>query len=145
MTICSFKGEKYWGDIVDGEFAENEKGKIIIKWIKKLSDRYDLRMEQYQVMPNHVHLIINVGAHHDAPRAIRESPLQDRSVLSKIIGYLKMNVSKEIGVQLWQRNYYEHIIRNERELNAIRQYTIDNPKNWGKDKDNPVNRYQGRR
>jgi putative transposase len=42
-----------------------------------------------------------------------------------------------VGVKFWQRDFYEHVIRNERELNAIRQYIINNPANWREDKLNP--------
>ena len=73
-------------------------------------------------------------------RAIRESPLH-RSSMSKIIGYLKMNSSKlihvtEPNIVVWQRNYYERIIRNEKELNNTRRYIIDNPANWETDIEN---------
>jgi len=40
---------------------------------------------------------------------------------------------------LWQRNYYEHVIRNGEELNAIRQYIVDNPLRWAEDRENPTN------
>lgn len=81
--------------------------------------------------------------------AIHESPLQDvqkhrpRSLLSKIIGYFKMNIAKQInilratpGIPLWQRNYYEHIIRTEDELNRIREYLQSNPLRWELDREN---------
>lgn len=71
-------------------------------------------------------------------RAICESPLR-RSVLSKIIGYLIMNVSKEIGLKIWQRNYYERIIRNEKEYLKIKEYIKLNPKMWGRDRNNILN------
>jgi REP element-mobilizing transposase RayT len=61
-------------------------------------------------------------------------------LLPKIIGYFKMNSAKQInqinntmGSPVWQRNYYEHIIRDEKELNDIRQYIINNPMNWVND------------
>ena len=65
-------------------------------------------------------------------------------LLPKIIGYFKMNTAKRInklrqtpGVPVWQRNYYERVIRNERELNAVRDYIRHNPLNWALDHDNP--------
>lgn len=87
--------------------------------------------------------------------AIRELPLRDRQIfmqkrrkmlLPKIIGYFKMNTGKKInlflntpGVSIWQRNYYEHIIREENELNNIRQYILENPRSWDRDRNNPKN------
>ena len=61
-------------------------------------------------------------------------------LLPTVIGYFKMNVAKEINLQLdspgasvWQRNYYEHIVRDEGELDALRLYIRENPRNWEKD------------
>ena len=61
-------------------------------------------------------------------------------LLPKIMGYFKMNSAKEInqnrnivGVSVWHRNYYEHIIRNENELQRIRKYIIHNPRKWKND------------
>ena len=63
-----------------------------------------------------------------------------KMLLPKIIGYFKMNAAKQInkirdlkGIPVWHRNYYEHIIRNEDELNRIRQYIKYNPVNWKED------------
>lgn len=65
-------------------------------------------------------------------------------LLPKVVGYFKMNSAKYInqkmlspGTSLWQRNYYEHIIRNEAELNRIQKYIISNPEKWVLDHDNP--------
>lgn len=65
-------------------------------------------------------------------------------LLPKIVGYFKMNTAKRInelrgtpGVPVWQRNYYERIIRSDRELNAVRDYIQHNPLNWARDHDQP--------
>ncbi|MHB8713677.1 MAG: transposase [Trichloromonadaceae bacterium] len=65
--------------------------------------------------------------------------------LSKVVGYLKMNTAKGInqmrnnpGVPVWQRDYYERVIRDERELAAIRQYIADNPAKWAEDENHPA-------
>ena len=70
-------------------------------------------------------------------RAIRESPLR-RSIVSKAVGYLKMNSSKQIKEMyhisdIWQRNYHDHIIRNETEYLKIWQYIYENPYRWLED------------
>ncbi len=80
-------------------------------------------------------------------RAIHELPLQyNRRImtLSKIIGYLKMQTAKQINIlkntpekPLWQRNYYDHVIRNDKSLNRIREYIINNPATWDNDIENP--------
>lgn len=88
-------------------------------------------------------MIINVvGAHHDAPDNIK------RSLLAQIVGYLKMNSSKLIhqidpNIPVWQRNFYERIIRDENEYQKIVYYIQTNPQNWDKDKNNLMIRQTG--
>ena len=88
-------------------------------------------------MPNHIHFIIIIKD--DEERAIRESPLQcHRSVMSKVIGYLKMNASKQIHLtnpkkKIWQRLYHDHIIRGEKDYQKIWEYIDTNVISWEKD------------
>jgi hypothetical protein len=65
-------------------------------------------------------------------------------LLPKVIGYFKMNTAKQTnqilnrpGQSFWQRNYYEHVVRNEKELKKIREYIRNNPLNWELDRENP--------
>lgn len=105
-------------------------------------------------MPNHIHGIIiirntktNVGAGFSRPMNSLNP------ILGQIVGYFKYQTTKQINIlmkgsedptptknikfkQIFQRNYYEHIIRNEYELNRIRQYIRDNPMNWDGDRNN---------
>ena len=100
-------------------------------------------------MPNHFHGIIeiNVGAIHELPEPefyqLPKHLLRRKMLLSKIVGYFKMNSAKEINIlrntsgnTVWQRNYYEHIIRNENSLERIRTYIKNNPWNWKDDSKN---------
>jgi putative transposase len=75
-----------------------------------------------------------------------ETPPLHKHALGQFIAFYKYQTTKQInrirsapGMSVWQRNYYEHIIRNENELNRIRQYIIDNPFKWDIDENNPVN------
>ncbi len=126
----------------------NELGNLVHGIWQSLPNHHSVELDTFQIMPNHVHMIINiVGAIHESPdqhpippdtiRAHRDAPLH-RSSLSKIVGYFKMNTSKGIhtinpNIHVWQRNFYEHIIRDEGDLNRIREYIIDNPMNWNTD------------
>ena len=89
-------------------------------------------------MPNHVHLIA-VITEEDSRRAILESPLRSRSILSNLIGYIKMNASRAIrqiygDVSVWQRGYYDHAIRNREDYVALAEYIQTNPLRWKLDK-----------
>ena len=118
----------------------NRYGSIVRHYIKKSEKRFSVIIPEYVIMPNHIHLLIVVD-NYDPERAILESPLQStRSQLSKIVGYIKMNTSKEIHqinpyIKLWQRGYYDHVVRNEEDYCLHLQYIEENPKKWllGKD------------
>ncbi len=100
-------------------------------------------------MPNHFHAIFNLkeippakGVGAGLPRPyVAQSP-----TLGQVVGYLKYQSTKFIneirhtpGVPVWQRNYYEHIIRNEEDLSDIREYIANNPAKWLEDENHPDN------
>ncbi|MFA5828622.1 MAG: transposase [Candidatus Shapirobacteria bacterium] len=143
VTIDTFKHEFIFGDIKDNIFISNTVGTIIDKWINYLPTRYpEIYIDCYQLMPNHMHLIILIKGNFFGKticvRANYDSPTHNhRQLLPQVIGYFKMNTAKEImgksllkTEKVWLRNYYEHIIRNKKELLAYRYYVKNNPKNW---------------
>jgi len=143
VTICAQDRECLFGEIDDEEMILNGDGKIVDEVWNILSDRFPIHLDYYQIMPNHLHGIIEITNN----RAIRESPLQ-RSILSQCIGYFKMNTTKKIHsvgahhdapIKIFQRNYYEHVIRNDQDLNRIREYIQLNPIRWEDDEENPKN------
>lgn len=160
ITICTQNRECLFGEVVDGEMESNKIGQIALRFWKQIPDRYEnVILDAFVVMPNHVHGI--VGIEYDMEShpvgAIYELPLQDddpekfrksrrQMYLSKIIGWYKMNVAKQsniildnTGNRFWQRNYYEHIIRNEKSLNRIKNYIQNNPASWEEDQNHPNN------
>lgn len=158
VTLCAQNREFLFGDVEDGIMILNEFGKIVDKIWKKLPERYPIEVDEYIIMPNHFHGVINivgeekgrknkVGVIHESPQ--RKSPQRDlndikvrrKMILPKIVGYFKMNSAKKInqmrektGSSVWQRDYYEHIIRDEKDLIRIRKYIINNPGKWQDDK-----------
>ena len=160
VTICANKKEFLFGNIVDKQMVCNELGGIIVKELLRIPERFsNTALDCFVVMPNHVHFILSIGAVHEPPfnfdnvqsdaqtEAIRELPLRDKRrkmLLFKMIGYFKMNSAKEInvirqspGCPVWQRNYFERIIRDENELQRIQEYILQNPLNWSQDEENP--------
>lgn len=112
--------------------------------IDRLPERFpEVDIKNYVIMPNHIHLLLTICASENScERAIRESPLRtntkNRSILSQAIGYLKMNASKNIHNlgfvgPIWQRSYYDHVIRNESDYLTIWQYIDTNPTKWDSD------------
>ncbi len=160
VTICAQNRECLFGNIVNGCMVLNDDGKITDHCWLEIPIHYPyVKLDEFVIMPNHVHGIIiindnsNVGAIHESPL---QSPQQWKSskmdkykrqrrlmTLPKIIGRFKMISAKQInqlrqtpGINVWQRNYYEHIVRDENDLNRIRQYIANNPANWENDENN---------
>lgn len=92
-------------------------------------------LDSFVIMPNHVHGILlfteDVGAAACPAQCGRARTLQT------VVGSFKSAVSRQIGVSIWQRNYWERVIRNEDELNRIRTYIDKNPARWQNDPENP--------
>jgi len=150
VTICTRDRDCLFGNIVNGQMVMNDYGKMVDETLKWLARRYAyVSLDAWVVMPNHLHGIVIItdeqcnsrGGSRTAPT--RTAPTRTRKPLGRLIGAFKTVSTKRInelrrttGARLWQRNYYEHIIRNENELNAIRRYILNNPLNWDLDRDN---------
>ena len=145
VTICTHQRRCFLSHISVGALHEAPAayveltpiGKIVQAQIDLLPSRYpNLSVIHSVVMPNHVHLLLEIRAE----RALREAPLRDkRSALSKVVGYLKMNSSKQIhtiapNLKTWQRSYHEHVIRNEQDYHEIWNYIDGNPAKWAEDR-----------
>ena len=102
-------------------------GKEIQNTIQYINDNYNyVKIDNYIIMPNHIHLIIilqnpQMGGHGNPP-------------LQNVVGQLKSFTTKKYNNVLWQRGYYEHIIRNEQEYLKICEYIENNPQKWEEDK-----------
>jgi len=102
-------------------------GKVVEEEISKFDNVYTgVRIDKYVVMPNHIHMIIAVEADDGRP--------QVAPTLSRMIQQFKGSVSKKAGVALWQKSFYDHIIRNDADYLAVWQYIETNPVKWELDK-----------
>jgi len=142
ITICTRARECILGDMVGGEIRLNEYGTIVRDERLILPNRYpNTELDAFIVMPNHIHAIIVI--HH----VVRNDAKHPRTMLiPKIVGYVKMNSAKRInrsrgtpGARVWQRNYHEHVVRNDADLARIRKYIDGNPCKWHMDSDNTRN------
>ena len=138
VTICTKGRQPYFEKFPDLQDIVHN------RWNGLKTKFPEIELDEFVIMPNHIHgivFIVNtlVGAIHELPLRFRR-----RMLLPKVIGYFKMNTAKQInqilnrtGQAFWQRNYYEHIIRNEKELKRIREYIQNNPLKWELDRENP--------
>jgi putative transposase len=147
ITICTKDREHLFGEVRDGQMIENEYGKAVQACWNALPEHYsNVQLDAFRVMPNHMHGIVMIIPDDNEPMvgARQASPLQrKRHHLGDIVGSLKSAATKRInelrgtpGQSVWQRNYFEHIIRDETSLNRIRQYIITNPERWQFDREN---------
>jgi len=147
ITICTYKHKCIFGDIINEEMRLSEEGEIVQRCLNEIPYYYpNIELDTYVIMPNHIHCIINliepVGAIHESPLQMTQNQRRIMQ-LSKIVGRFKMTSAKKIniinntgGVPVWQRNFYEHIIRNETDLINTRDYIINNPLKWFFDDEN---------
>jgi len=167
ITLCIREKECLLGEIVDGNMVLNDIGKIVDKYWNEIPEHFPhVELDEYIVMPNHVHGIvmittdvrgdkrINVGARHAVPLQSRVHTITSEQFGKPVTGSIptivrsfKSAVTKRInelrrmaGIPIWQRNLYEHVIRGEWDLNRIRKYIINNPANWDTDTENTMHR-----
>ena len=126
ITFCTYNRRCILSDVIVGAIHA------------LVPDRFNVEIHSYTIMPNHVHLLIEIRDDNDL-RAIRESPLHGRQITDKIVGYIKMNSSKKIhsfypSKDIWQRSYHDYIIRDESDFLNIWNYIEFNQCKWQTDK-----------
>jgi REP element-mobilizing transposase RayT len=149
VTICTRNRQCLFGEIVDGKARMNDAGRIVAEeWLKTVKIRNEIELDEWVVMPNHFHgilvLTVPIGAIYESPLQMTVSQRRNMAV-PKIIGRFKMLSSKRInefhqtpGTKLWQRKYWEHIVRSEPDLMRLREYIQNNPLRWHLDSLNPL-------
>jgi putative transposase len=155
ITICTRDRVCYFGNVVKGEMRLNQLGECVRSVWQNLPHHFsDLTLDEFVVMPNHMHGILvlngtcrgeafaNQGSDQSHPVDANASPLlpphgtKPGSIAAivqnfKSVSTRKINqIRKTPGTPIWQRDYYEHIIRNENALHNIRRYIASNPASW---------------
>lgn len=169
VTIVILRRECLLGQVVDKEMILSPYGEIVQKWWEEIPVHFsNVETGAFVIMPNHVHGIIYIFEERrgtvPVPKGYRENiitpntemfgvieggetpPLQNPT-LGQIVAYFKYQSTKEMNkvettgavTKFWQRNYYEHIIRDEKDLQNKTDYIEANPLLWDEDDENPVN------
>ena len=150
ITICTYQMEHLFGKILNNEMILNEYGKIVEEEIlRTLQIRENIYIDNYVIMPNHIHFIIeivkndikNVGAYGNTPESNKKMLKSPSKNIGSIIRAIKAGATARINKirnsfcnPVWQRNYYENIIRNERIYLKVMEYIEDNPLKWDEDR-----------
>lgn len=169
VTIVAWQREPLFGEVVNGEMKLNRYGKIVqAEWLELPKRLEFVALGVFMVMPNHFHGIVflldvvgatrpgltkahfgKISLPHETTDGMNGSPLprgpQPKS-LGAIMAQFKSRVTKRLwktpslnGTPIWQRNYWEHIIRNEQDLKNKSDYIESNPMLWDEDDENPIN------
>jgi putative transposase len=149
VTICTQDRLCLFGDVVDGEMRMNDAGRVVEQCWNEIPAHFPhVELDEFVIMPNHVHGILviaeDVGAKNFSPLPPNEqTPRGTSKTIGSVIRGFKIGVTKwfrqntDIHI-VWQRNYYEHVIRNEEAVIRIREYIANNPRQWELDRENPV-------
>ena len=100
-------------------------GVIADHYIRQLHEHYDhLSVDTYIIMPDHIHLLIRLS---DNGRSGTPAPTNANSTIAQFVSTFKRFCNKEYGENIWQRSYYDHIIRNDQDYREVWQYIEQNP------------------
>ena len=121
VTICTQNRRPILSNIVgdDAHIVPKRYGQIAEKYLRNAAE-----IEKYVIMPDHIHMLIRLeeqGAEKRSPQASR---------IASIVRSIKTLTTKEIGEPIFQRSYYDHVIRNQRDYNEIWEYIENNPRKW---------------
>jgi len=145
VTICSYNRKSIFGEIVDGKVVLSRYGRIVLTDWQNLAKRHPhIEFGAFTVMPNHVHGIVvikDIPAGADSKLVsgtARQSSLPEIVRGFKTFPARRVNRARRVvGVPVWQRNYWEHVIRNQEAFNRTHEYILTNPKRWQLDRENP--------
>jgi len=137
VTICTRNRMCMFGHIATGEMRLNDAGQMVQSVWDGIPAHYTgIETDAFVVMPNHVHgIVIIAGA---TGMSLPDVVHRFKTMTTKrYVDGVKQNGWPWFDGKLWQRNYWEHIIRNEHELNRVREYITNNPAKWDMDHQNP--------
>ena len=165
VTVCAFNKDCIFGQVVGQQMHENVCGHVVREqWFESAKKRKEIELDAFIVMPNHMHGVLWIlgprGEHvlmksgfvlprERMPKARPRSKgvipaMRPRSLASWAAGFKSAITSRVRKVwnrpqdAVWQEDYFERIVRDEEELNRIREYILTNPLRWGSDRYNPA-------
>jgi putative transposase len=137
VTICTANRRHLFGSITDAAMHPNAVGRVVEEEWLRLAERWkSVEIDAYVVMPNHFHgvLILLDGDKQNAVGRVK------RPSLSMLVNQFKSRVTKRVAnlgatsTEVWQRGFFDHVIRDERDLLEKRSYIENNPAKWQDDK-----------
>ena len=125
ITLCTQDRKRILSDIVgdDAHIVPKPYGRVVEKYIRNVPE-----IEKYVIMPDHIHMIIRLESGPMWASAPTRGPQHNR--VSGIVRSIKILTTKEIGTAIFQRSFYDHVIRNQQDYNEVWEYIENNPRKW---------------
>lgn len=118
VTVCASCRGPVFGDVRDGTMCLNSVGVEVARVVDSIADHHDVTVDSSIVMPDHVHLVLVLRG-------------DDGRSLSTVVGLFKAAASRDVGRRgMWQRGFHDHVVRDERDLDRVREYIATNPVRW---------------
>lgn len=135
ITLCCQDRICRFGEIENGKIVLNDAGEIVKNEWLKLTGRFsNIKLHEFIVMPNHLHAILEIVAQNNTGTTVGDIVGAFVSITTvEYIRGVKNSGWEPFDKKIWQRNYHEHIIRNEQSCIKISEYIINNPANWDND------------
>ncbi|MBI3611356.1 MAG: transposase [Nitrospirae bacterium] len=157
VTVCAQNRECVFGEITDGKMEPNDAGRMVARWWAELNYKFPtVQTDESIVMPNHFHgIVVIIGYPDTVGAALRGRPPKTghphrgAPTLGDIVDWFKTMTTNDYirGIKqdrwppfekrLWQRNYYERVVRDDSEMHRVREYITGNPAGWLEDEENP--------
>ena len=160
VTLCAHHRECFFGEVLDGRMRMNAAGEMVARWLSEVQYKFpNAKIDAHIVMPNHVHAIVVLRGAVGADLRVRPpeetvtnadgdtTGAHKGAPLPRIVQWIKTMATNGYmhGVEsqgwppfpgrLWQRSYYDHIIRDENDLRRAREYIEMNPARWAEDEE----------
>ena len=141
MTVCTKDKTKILSKVVVGDIINpayvvlTDIGKTVERYILSSENMEGIAIENYVIMPNHIHIIVAYTGNDGSSGA----PTPTNAIIPRLVSSLKRLVNKEVGHPIWQRGYYDHVIRGEEDYREIWSYIDNNPAHWRRTNTTPHN------
>ena len=141
MTVCIKDRKRLLGEVLNGEMKLSPEGEIVREvWLGLPRHYPNLELDSFIVMPDHIHgvlILTDLDTRHDKGEGLNPSPTIKRHALPEIVRGFKALSTRSINCRantpetaVWQRSFYDHVIRNPQDLDDIRKYISENPLRW---------------
>ena len=122
ITICTIDKKHVFGKIKNDIMTYSKIGLLTKQFLMNISKVYDdIYLDKYVIMPNHIHMVVSI------------SEMSDVNI-SRVIKHFKEGITKQLGYKIWQKSFYDHVIRNETDYLRIYEYIDENVLKWSLDK-----------